>query len=1102
MNYTQTNLFSGTENTKKGWICLRLVCILCCLGVYPLFAADQYAPSKKLTIVTTQSTPLAEILKEVEKQSEFLFNYKDSDISSVNARVNVTEGSIQDVLEQALRGSGLTYVIEDRHITLSVLPANQTNIPVTGIILDAYNDPLTGVSIVIKGEGRGTITDLDGRFSLEVPQGSVLTVSFICYQKQEFTIRDNRPLTIRLQEEFTDLDEVVVVGYGTQKKVNLTGSIGIISSRELALKPVGQTSTALQGLLPGVTVTQSSGQPGEDGGQIRIRGIGTLSDANPLVLIDGVEGSINNIDPNSIESISVLKDAASSSIYGSRAANGVVLVTTKRGGESRYKVSYSNYVGWQKPTDMPDLVDAVGYMELLNVAYQNVGRDPLYSTELIDAYKKQNGVSSNLYPDTDWQKVAMKGSALQQNHFINVSGGNDKLRMFTSAGYFSQQGLLDNTDFRRFTLRNNMDWILSSRLSVRLDLQFIHSRRSTPGTAPNELFQWINGLPSNLPYQNEDGTWGVGWNGANPVAHAKESGRNVYRTPWGSVNAAVIYKPVEWITAEVNVAPKFVMSDENKLKTPIQTYLADGTPSYVNPSKSELTESHSRELYNNFRATVTAEKTFARKHDTKLMVGFTQEDYKNNNFYAYRDSVNVLYPVLNTGGAANRNNGGKAEEWALRSWFGRVNYAYNQRYLVEFNLRYDGSSRFAKENRYALFPSVSAGWRISEETFMQGTKGFLDDAKIRASWGRLGNQNIGTYPFTSSVEFGIGAMDGNSVSAAALNDMPNAQIKWETTETTNIGLDLVMLGNRLTVTGEYYKRRTEDILLKLNIPLIVGLGNPYQNAGIVENKGWELSIGYRDRAGDLNYSVHFNLSDVKNKIIDLRGQDETGLQANREGHPVGAIYGYIADGYFQSEEEIASHPTQFGSVKPGDIKYRNLNGDDVIDGEDKVVIGNVIPRYSFGLNVTAEYKGFDINAFFQGVGKRDGYLWGAGITPFTTSGAVGGTIREDNRDYWTENNRNARYPRLAFGETNNTQYSTFWMQDAKYIRLKNLQIGYTVPASLVHKVGMERFRIYANGTNLFTIDKFLKGYDVEAPVGVGNYYPQTRLFSFGLELVF
>ena len=471
---------------------------------------------------------------------------------------------------------------------------------------------------------------------------------------------------------------------------------------------------------------------------------------------------------------------------------------------------------------------------------------------------------------------------------------------------------------------------------------------------------------------------------------------------------------------------------------------------------------------------------------------------------AYRDSIDVNYPVLSTGSASNQSVSGGEDRFVLRSFFARANYNYKQKYLFEFNIRHDGSSRFAKGNKWATFPSVSAGWRISEEKFMQRLqKEILDDLKLRVSWGKLGNQNVGNsyYPFTTQMKFGITTTGGQVVNRASFEDMPNNLIRWETTESIDIGLDMTLF-NKLSITADYYQKETRDILLSLPIPYIIGLNAPVQNAGVVENKGWEIGITYRDKIGDFQYNVNFNLSDVKNKITDLRGQDQTGFIVHREGYPISSIYGYVAEGYFQSEEEIANSPTQIGNVKPGDIKYKNMNGDNKINNEDKVVIGSSIPRYTFGLNLGANYRGFDLSMLFQGVGKADGYLDGPGIIPFVSGGSVGGSVLESCKDYWTEDNRDAAYPRLAFNETNNSQISTFWLKDASYLRLKNLQIGYTIPINITKKWGINHLRLFANGTNLFTIDKFWDGYNVEAPTGMVDFYPQVKVYSFGLELKF
>lgn len=561
-------LFVNTFLVRK----MRIFFLFFTTLFFSLFIQEVKAQDYKINLALSNVT-LNEAIKAVEQNTKYVFFYNNSEIDlDKRISLNAKNATIESVMAQILPDN--EYRVENDKIII-FSKSRQSKCKVTGIITDDRGEAVVGANIMEKGTNNGTIAAIDGSFSLEVSPNAVLRVTSIGYKPQEVKVSNNNSFKITLIEDSELLDEVVVVGYGTQKKVNLTGSVAVAASTDINIKPVGQTSAALQGVLPGVTITQRSGEPGADSGTIRIRGIGTLSDANPLVLIDGVEGSINNIDPNSIESISVLKDAASSAIYGSRAANGVVLVTTKRGSEGRFTISYTNYLGWQEPTNMPDIVDALGYMELLNVAYKNVGRDPLYSDELIAQYKKQNGVNSDDYPNTDWQKETLTKSGFQQSHFLNISGGNEKLKTFTSLGYFTQDGLIENSSFKRLTLRNNMDWKLSSKLKAKVDLQFTNTKKTNPASGAGNIFMWMNGIPANQIGINSNGSWGVGWNGVNPISHAKESGTFVTRTIWGSVNASLIYSPFSWLTGEVNVAPKYTVASSANLTKAIQSYFQD-----------------------------------------------------------------------------------------------------------------------------------------------------------------------------------------------------------------------------------------------------------------------------------------------------------------------------------------------------------------------------------------------------------------------------------------------------------------------------------------------------------------------------------------------
>jgi TonB-linked SusC/RagA family outer membrane protein len=979
------------------------------------------------------------------------------------------------------------------------------DLSVNGTVTDESGAVLPGVSVILKGTTRGTTTDSKGFYQMAVPdENGVLVFSFVGYLSQEVLIGKRTTIGVKLATDTKALSEVVVVGYGTQKKVNLTGAVSSISSEEITRRPVGQTSAALQGLMPGVTVFQRSGRPGGDGGTIRIRGVGTIggdngSSPDPLVLIDGIEGSMNSIDPNLIESVSILKDAASGSIYGARAANGVILVTTKRAKGSRISVNYNNYIGWQTPTNLPKMANAIDHMLMTNEAYVNVGRSPLYADALIQKYRTEGATNRDLYPDTDWQKEVLTGSGLQQSHFLSVNGGSEKIRFLTSVGYLDQKGIIANSSFKRFTLRNNTDIQFSKKFSARADLQLVAATTIEPGRGSEEVFHWMNRIPANQIGINSNGTWGDGWNGDNPIAMSRDGGTKKNNSPYVLVNAALVYKPIEGLTAEVAYAPKFALSTDKNFNKAIQAYKPDGTLSFLAPAKSSLTEMTNQSLYTTLRGTLTFDKTYG-ENGLKILAGFSREDFRNDNNSAYREGYLLPdYQVINAGASDIQRTTGGASEWALQSLFGRVNYDYKQKYLLEANARYDGSSRFASGHKYGFFPSVSAGWRISQESFMQPLLKVVNELKVRGSWGQLGNQNIpgGNYPFMSSLQFGPYSLGKQIVNVVALNTLANSEISWETTEMSDIGLDATLF-SKLSITADYYYKQTRDILLRLDVPTIIGLGAPYQNAGIVENKGWELGLTYKGAVRDFRYDIGFNLSDVKNKVVDLRGVNQVGLTVNREGYPINSIYGLQAEGLFQTADEVAAHAQQFGVIKPGDIKYKDQNGDGIINGDDNIVIGTTIPRFTYGTTLNGYYKGFSLNIVLQGVGQADGLLNEQGIMPFF----LGGTVQEQHKDHWTPENPNATFPRLAFSESNNEKISSFWLRNAAYLRLKNIQLGYSLPTALTQRAGISNVRFFVNGQNLLTWDKFWNGYDVESPVGTGRSYPQVKMVSFGIDASF
>lgn len=1051
------------------------------------------------------SISLKQAFEKLESSSAYKIAYNDSQLD-VSRKVSMDQKDMEvlQVLSQLLKNTGYTYKINGNYVI--IVPEEVKTVKgkkqVSGVIVDTNGDPVIGANVVEKGTTNGTITDLDGKFTLEVNDNSVLQVSYIGYNTQELSVAGKTDFSVKLGEDTQALDEVVVVGYGTMKKVNLTGAVSSVSSEDLVKRHVGQSSMLLQGNTPGITVTQTSGQPGKDGGSIKIRGIGTLNNSSPLVLVDGLEMGIDNVDPNLIESISVLKDASSAAIYGSRAANGVILVTTKRAQEGGFSVSLNSYFGWQQRTDVRKPVDAIDHMRMLDEAYRNVDIKPLYGDEYIEEYRQKMLSDPDNYPNLNWQDELYTGNGFQTNNFLTVTGGTEKMKVLAGIGYFRQNGLIPNTSYDRYTARFNTDLSVSSKFSIKFDVFLRAMQTKEPSSNIDEIVYWANRMPANQPNRLSNGLRGIGWDGTNPSAMAEDGGLREELKPSVAATGGVQYKITDWLSAEGNVSLHYVQIMNSSFSKIVNTYFPNGNLAYEKPTLASLTEERTTTLNKDLKALLKFDKSFSH-HNLKALFGYSVETYGDDVVSAFRDNFAFPeYPVLNAGSRDNQRANGTGKEWILQSYFGRVNYDYASKYLFEANLRYDGSSRFAPGHRWGLFPSFSVGWRISEEEFFQGAKPYIQNMKIRASYGHLGNQLIGEYRFTSYLGYNTYVLGGKPIQGAALNDMANSEISWETTKNFDIGLDISLLDDKLNLTADYYQKRTSDILMTLNIPLTVGLNAPIQNAGKVENKGWEIGATYRNKISDLNYSVGLTLSDVKNKVLDLKGIKNSGLLVNNEGYPMNSLYGYKAIGYItqedMNEDGVYAGPQQFGKVMPGDIKYEDINKDGIINGDDKIIMGSTIPRFTYGVNIGLGYKGFDLSLFFQGVGKANGYLNQQATMPFI----MGGSALEMHKDHWTEDNPDAQFPRLAFNQTNNEQNSTFWMRSAAYLRLKNLQFGYTFPKNLISRMSIKGLRIYVSGQNLFSIDNFWDGYDVEAPVGRGSSYPQVRLYSVGIDVKF
>ncbi|MEA5128838.1 MAG: TonB-dependent receptor [Proteiniphilum sp.] len=1010
-------------------------------------------------------------------------------------------------------------------ITLPSFLVAQSGNQINGRVVDEENEPLPGVSVSVKGTSTGTITDLDGLYAITVKSEDVLVFSFIGFTTQEIIVGQQKSINVTMEEESKVLDDVVVVGYGTQKKVNLTGSVVAVKGQELSKRPVMNAMAALQGMAPGVSVTVTSGQPGKEGESIKIRGIGTLNNSNPLVLVDGIASSINAVNAQDIESISILKDAASSAIYGSRAANGVILITTKRAAEGKFSINISANVGFQRMTEQPDFLGAIDFLELYDLALSNDTRNMetgakggvLYGRDYIENYKSKMALDPYNYPDTDWAKITYQQPAIQQQYNITLSGGTERLKTLASINYANQEGVFPDTDMKRYSIRLNTDYKFNDKLSAGIDLAGRLSDISEPTQAASgiissvrrtaPIYGWIT--PTGKPVRPTIGenTWAM--------SQKALSGYNDQEYQEGIANLKVNYSPIKELNLEFSYSPKLNFSANKVFVNKVQFYDVNENPIDVTQNRV-VREQRNYELSQDLKFLINATKTL-NKHNINILGGYQQNSYHTDYLYGRREKSPFTYDQLDAFPVENQSTAGSASEMALRSLFGRLNYDYASKYLFEANVRYDGSSRFADGYRWGFFPSFSAGWRITEEPFLKDNA-WLSNAKLRASWGELGNQEVGSYyPFSQNISlteqqvFNGNVVEGYAAAAYAFRD-----ISWETTTMTNIGLDLGFFDNKLNAVFDWYVKNTKDILMNLDIPLFMGYENsPLRNAGEVENKGWELSLSYNNKAGDVSYRITGILSDVKNKILDMKGivSDFDEIYTNRVGSSINSIYGLEVEGLFSSFEEAKNYPvTQFGDLQGGDIKYKDQltvdtngdgipdAGDGIITSADYVILGNTIPHYEFSLDLFAEYKGFDATLFFQGVGKRDGYLRGDLAWAFNN----GAKVQQWQKDgMWQEGQTNAAYPRMFVSSSNNIKPSTFWMQDASYLRLKTVQLGYTIPKKVLDKIYLSGARVYFSAQNLFTLHNMTKGYDPEqSPTNAQTAVPLLRTYTFGININF
>ena len=1027
----------------------------------------------------------------------------------------------------------------------------QQNGVCNGVVTDTTGETVIGASVVVKGTTNGTITGLDGDFSLSgVTKGSILVVSFVGYQNTEVKW-NGQPLTIVLKEDTKVLDEVVVVGYGTQKKANLSGAVAAVDGKVLQDRPITNIGQGLQGVVPNLNITMNNGGAPGATSSFNIRGNTSLNGGSPLVLVDNVQMDANLVNPDDIESISVLKDAASASIYGARAAYGVILITTKKGKKSdKPTVSLSATGYWQSPALTFHNVNSMQYLTMMDEAYQNDGGSGHYFKSQVYQYAEDyfNGkYDSPVFFDTaydtykygycgntDWWDELYKTS-FSQIYTANISGGNDRTTYYASVSMNDQGGILKAGDdkYNKYNANVNISSNITKWLNVSAKIAHTYTDELHPtggttamnSTAYSGLSSYSGMMKGDLsplmPVKHPDGHYAGQGSYTNPVAIMEQGGNAQYKQNDLWMTGAVKITPIKGLVINADYTWNFYGKSSNQHVQNFYDYTAvPGTENYypwTNPSS--VTVTNNDDYYNAFNA--FAEYTFSlkEKHNFKVMVGYNQENKHKKYHYAGRKNlIDSSNPSLNLAYGDMAMNGSETH-WSVNGFFARINYDYKGKYLLELNGRYDGSSKFPHGDRYAFFPSASVAWRVSEEKFWEPIRGWFDNFKLRASYGSLGNQALdesryGNFPYlaTYGINTKYGALlNGTRPVAVSVPGLVSASFTWETVNQIDFGFDASFFGGRLNTSFDWYRRNTKDMLTAGQaLPAVLGTSVPQENAADMKTVGWEVSLEWNDRLSNgFGYHIKGVLSDYQASITKFSNPTKL-LGTHYVGEKLNEIWGYVSNGLFQSDEDAKAADQSYlsgGSWGAGDVKYEDLNNDGKIDigkntlddSGDRKIIGNSTPRYSYGITAGFDYKGFDFEMFWQGIGKRDYWLGGSQFWGFTDEWC---TPLTSSLDYWTEDNRDAYFPRLHHYGVNggNHQGSTRYLQNAAYLRLKNVVLGYTIPRSITEKVKISRLRVFVQGENLLTFTPFIDSYDPET---LNNMtYPINKKISVGLNLTF
>ncbi|MCG6189184.1 TonB-dependent receptor [Maribellus maritimus] len=1093
---------------------LTLFCVL-------QLSATVYSQTR-LTVESKNNT-VKEVLSKIENQSEFRFFYNEK-FMDLNRRVgfNINDQSIHEIMNELFDASEVTYKIMENNLIV-ITPDGSQQEKVEGKVLDDTSQPLPGVTVMVKGTSQGTVTDVNGSFSFsDLPENTTLIFSFVGMISQEIEVGNQTTISVTMKPDAIGIEEVVAIGYGTQRKENVTGSMETASSEQLENKPIISVGQALQGEMSGISIRQSDGQPGSST-SINIRGFGTFSDAgnNPLVLVDGIPGSLDAVNPNDIKNISVLKDAASAAIYGSRAANGVILIQTKRGTKGKTEVTYNGSVGFSELADLPKFVDSWNYALAYNEALTNAGQGAIYTEE--DIQKFRDGTDHDNYPNDKHYEMAFDNIAYQTKHDISLMGGNSTTTYRFSVGYLRNDGLLQNNlydnygdnllnYYNKYNIRLNIDSEITQKLKLIANIAGTADDEKGPAAATGDrttmrVVTRIARMPASIAGRTSEGYYGRVDKGS-PWADIDATSNELERNYYFIANTDLEYKLLDPLTIIVRGGYVF---DHTNYKLYAADEQIDAT-TYAGPAKLDVEWNTRREL--TLEGLVKYEQTFGN-HSISALAGYSQIESKYEYLTAYRDQfpTNELFE-LDAGSSENQKNTGGASEWGLVSYFGRIQYDYLGKYLFEANVRYDGSSRFDKGNKYGMFPSFSFGWRISEENFIKESLPWIYNMKLRGSWGELGNQQIGNYPYQAILSSGNNAIWGNNVNAGiVLNTVANQSITWETTAISDIGLDFAVLDGKVSISADYYDKTTRDILYSITTAGTLGLNASPSNAGKVKNSGWDFNLSYKEKFGDFSFDIAPHFSFVHTEVLELSDVEKDISKGLFIGEPLNAIYGYTADGLFVDEADIQNSATQPYDPVPGDIKYKDISGPDgVPDGKvdpeyDRSVIGQTAPKYNYGARISANYKSFDFSVTFDGAGGMRRYLNNMAGRAFANKSNVQQWMW-DNR--WTKEDPdpNAIYPRFYLhGGGNNEPYSyisTYWAWDASYLKVRSAQIGYNMPEAVTNALKVDKMRIYLAGRNLFTFDNFFDGWDPELNVqnGEGVHYPMSRTYILGVNVNF